>query len=272
MWTWFCTERLRHGWLTGKFNVGVQACRDSCQDSEVPSDPDECKDAVNVQIALHELGQDVSIAVAAAVWRHHSNSLMAGWILGAETVASAKIALWAYCMRNPMDFVNASNLRIACLERHFKVPWRVVEVQAISELSLQVRFADGVQGTVKFEPAYLTGVFAALKDPGFFSQVHVASGAVTWPGELDLAPDAMYEEIKVHGEWVPLPNCRPSSNWLLAAWQLTQATWPFLLSRVSLKSARPNVAASVRFSYAFEASAGRSPASFRRIEAMVVTS
>jgi hypothetical protein len=27
MWTWFCTEGLRHGWLTGKFNVGVQACR-----------------------------------------------------------------------------------------------------------------------------------------------------------------------------------------------------------------------------------------------------
>jgi hypothetical protein len=71
----------------------VDECRDSCKDSEGPSDPsdpDDRKDAVNVQIALHELGHDVSVAVAAAVWRHHSNSLMVGWMSGAETVASAK--------------------------------------------------------------------------------------------------------------------------------------------------------------------------------------
>ena len=180
----------------------VDECRDSCKDSGDPSDPDERKDAVNVQIALHELGHDVSVAVAAAMWIHYSNSLMAGWMLGAETVASAKKTLWVYCMRNPTDFVNASNLRIACLEKRLKVPWQIVEVQVVAELSLQVRFADGVQGTVKFEPTHLTGVFVALKDPSLFSLVHVASGIVTWPGELDLAPDAMYDEIKAHGEWI----------------------------------------------------------------------
>jgi hypothetical protein len=26
--------------------------------------------------------------------------------------------------------------------------------------------------------------------------------AVVWPGELDLAPDAMYDAIKVHHHWV----------------------------------------------------------------------
>lgn len=76
-----------------------------------------------------------------------------------------------------------------------------IRVQPIGELSLQVRFADGVQGTVRFEPAHLTGVFEVLKDPRFFNQVRVEFGAVTWPGELDLAPDAMYDEIKAHGEW-----------------------------------------------------------------------
>ena len=29
----------------------------------------------------------------------------------------------------------------------------------------------------------------------------VEHGAVTWPGELDLAPDAMYREIKKNGFW-----------------------------------------------------------------------
>jgi hypothetical protein len=46
-------------------------------------------------------------------------------------------------------------------------------------------------------------VFSHLSDPVKFSQVTVVGGAVTWPGELDLAPDAMHEEIKQRGgEWV----------------------------------------------------------------------
>ncbi len=45
------------------------------------------------------------------------------------------------------------------------------------------------------------GVFTKLADPLWFAQAHVEYGAVTWPGEIDLAPDAMYEEIKQHGEW-----------------------------------------------------------------------
>jgi len=46
------------------------------------------------------------------------------------------------------------------------------------------------------------GVFATLADPEHFSQAHVAFGAVTWPGDIDLAPDAMHAEIKASGRWV----------------------------------------------------------------------
>jgi Protein of unknown function (DUF2442) len=45
------------------------------------------------------------------------------------------------------------------------------------------------------------GVFAVLADPQHFAEVYVEYGAVTWPGELDLAPDAMHAEISAHGEW-----------------------------------------------------------------------
>jgi hypothetical protein len=68
--------------------------------------------------------------------------------------------------------------------------------------SLAVRFADGTEGRVRFESSHLRGVFEALKDPAVFQQVRVDSGAVTWPGEIDLAPDAMYREIKRTGEWI----------------------------------------------------------------------
>ncbi|MDA8059459.1 MAG: DUF2442 domain-containing protein [Nitrospiraceae bacterium] len=80
--------------------------------------------------------------------------------------------------------------------------WDVVEVHAEPPLALKVRFADGTQGQVRFEPSHLTGVFAALKDPLMFIQVHIDHGALTWPGDVDLAPDAMYDAIKAHGEWV----------------------------------------------------------------------
>jgi hypothetical protein len=46
------------------------------------------------------------------------------------------------------------------------------------------------------------GVFAQLADTTAFRRVYVEGHAVTWPDELDLAPDAMYDEIKRNGVWV----------------------------------------------------------------------
>ena len=55
---------------------------------------------------------------------------------------------------------------------------------------------------MRFELDHFTGVFEPLKDADFFSRVFIDSGAVTWPGDIDLAPDAMYREIKRCGEWL----------------------------------------------------------------------
>jgi hypothetical protein len=67
---------------------------------------------------------------------------------------------------------------------------------------LLVRFADGMAGEVRFETNHLTGVFSALKDFNFFKQAFIDRGAVAWPENIDLAPDAMYNEIKANGVWV----------------------------------------------------------------------
>jgi len=45
------------------------------------------------------------------------------------------------------------------------------------------------------------GLFASLRDPAVFNQASVELGAVTWPGKIDLAPDAVHEEIKKNGVW-----------------------------------------------------------------------
>ncbi len=86
------------------------------------------------------------------------------------------------------------------------VPWRVVGVRALPGHRIAVRFADGTSGTVDVSGLVFgsrAGVFAQLRDPVLFAAVGIDHGAVTWPGELDLAPDAMYAEIRAHGHWTP---------------------------------------------------------------------
>jgi hypothetical protein len=73
--------------------------------------------------------------------------------------------------------------------------WDVGEVTPEPDYNLLVRFADGVSGRVRISPEKLTGVLAPLRDRKFFEQVFIDHGAVAWPGEIDLAPDAMYEEV-----------------------------------------------------------------------------
>lgn len=80
--------------------------------------------------------------------------------------------------------------------------WDVISVKPLKPFELSVLFKVGTEGKVRFEPGHLRGVFEALKAPELFRQARVEEGAVTWPGEIDLAPDAMYREIKRSGEWV----------------------------------------------------------------------
>lgn len=85
-----------------------------------------------------------------------------------------------------------------------QAPWRVAEVEASPGFRLHVRFNDGSAGIVEmsdFIRSDAAGVFAALRDEELFRQVKVTLGAVTWPGDLDLAPDAMHREIKQGGKW-----------------------------------------------------------------------
>lgn len=86
-----------------------------------------------------------------------------------------------------------------------KAPWRVAAVSPLPGFRLSVRFNDGTEGSVSMSglihsPA--AGVFEALRDETLFSKVGLHYGAVTWPGELDIAPDAMYDDIYRCGECV----------------------------------------------------------------------
>jgi Protein of unknown function (DUF2442) len=72
--------------------------------------------------------------------------------------------------------------------------WDIVEVMKPGHC-LFVGFKDGLEGLVRLREEQLTGVLAALRDERFFEQVFIDEGAVAWPGEIDLAPDAIYADL-----------------------------------------------------------------------------
>jgi hypothetical protein len=87
-----------------------------------------------------------------------------------------------------------------------RVPWHVIDVRPIGYSRLAVTFADGTRGEVDLSKLIArsdAGVFESLRDPATFSRVGIVRGAVSWPNGVDLAPDAMYDEIKATGRWVP---------------------------------------------------------------------
>jgi hypothetical protein len=72
----------------------------------------------------------------------------------------------------------------------------------MSAYRLDVHFRDGTSGIVDMSALVNSdsaGVFACLREPAVFGAAHVEHGAVTWPGEIDLAPDALYAVIKAKG-------------------------------------------------------------------------
>lgn len=96
--------------------------------------------------------------------------------------------------------ISASVPPIVCAQ-----PDDVAEVEPLEGFRLRVRFFDGTEGEVDLSRllhSMNAGIFVQLADPTVFARAHVQYGTVTWPGGLDLAPDAMYAEIKKNGTWI----------------------------------------------------------------------
>jgi hypothetical protein len=100
---------------------------------------------------------------------------------------------------------NTANIRPWWIFNFCKVSmamyWDVAEIRVQDDTSVWVRFQDGLEGIVLFLPTAFRSVFACLRDPAVFRLARIEDGVLTWPGELDLAPDAMHEAIAAHGNW-----------------------------------------------------------------------
>lgn len=66
-------------------------------------------------------------------------------------------------------------------------------VKPLQEYQLEVTFKSGERRLFDVKPFLNRGIFGRLKDVSLFNQAYVAYNTVCWPGELDIAPDTIYQ-------------------------------------------------------------------------------
>lgn len=74
----------------------------------------------------------------------------------------------------------------------------IKHVEVLGNQRLRLTYVDGLVGDVNFQVEHWHGVLAPLAEPEFFAKVFVnpQTGTLTWPGELDLAPEPLRESAR----------------------------------------------------------------------------
>ena len=70
---------------------------------------------------------------------------------------------------------------------------QVISVKPRDDFYLELVFNTGEARLFDARPYLERGVFQRLKDLVLFRQAYVALDTVCWPGELDIAPETLYD-------------------------------------------------------------------------------
>ncbi len=77
--------------------------------------------------------------------------------------------------------------------------YSVVEARYISGHTVWLRFRDGTAGEVDLGPELQGPIFEPLRDPAFFRTftIHPEFRTLCWPNGADIAPETLYEAVRV---------------------------------------------------------------------------
>ncbi|MCB2261786.1 MAG: DUF2442 domain-containing protein [Candidatus Thiosymbion ectosymbiont of Robbea hypermnestra] len=70
----------------------------------------------------------------------------------------------------------------------------VTAVKPCADYGLLVTFSSGERRHFDMRPYLHYPVFRKLENPGFFALASVDYGTVTWPGDIDIAPETLFIE------------------------------------------------------------------------------
>jgi hypothetical protein len=69
----------------------------------------------------------------------------------------------------------------------------VIRVVANEQYQLEIEFSSGENRLFDALPYLSKGIFTRLLDKRLFMQAYVALDTVCWPGEIDIAPETLYD-------------------------------------------------------------------------------
>ena len=73
----------------------------------------------------------------------------------------------------------------------------VIEARPVRDFVVWLRFRDGTAGEVDLKGELQGPIFAPLLDPAYFKQFRVDLDTLVWPNGADIAPETLYELVKV---------------------------------------------------------------------------
>lgn len=82
---------------------------------------------------------------------------------------------------------------------------KIVEARYVQDYTVYIRFDDGVEGYVDLQNELYGNMFEPLKKLDFFKQfsIHPEFCTLCWPNGTDIAPEFLYEHIRVPAQESP---------------------------------------------------------------------
>ena len=82
---------------------------------------------------------------------------------------------------------------------------KIVRVTPLHDRVLRLEFADGSSGNYDLAPliARGTSLTSALADDQYFARFFLELGGLAWPNGFELAPGALYRQLKDRGALRP---------------------------------------------------------------------
>jgi hypothetical protein len=88
-----------------------------------------------------------------------------------------------------------------------------LEVKALSDYRIWIRYADGEEGEVDLSHLAGKGVFKLWEDKQKWKNVRIAeNGAIRWSEEVELCPDATYLKLTGQSPEEAFPNLKSTAG------------------------------------------------------------
>ena len=70
----------------------------------------------------------------------------------------------------------------------------ICQISTLPDYMMKLQFNNGETRLFNMKPYLGYPVFRRLENPAFFSLARIDYGTVTWPGDIDIAPETLYDE------------------------------------------------------------------------------